>query len=211
MLFEVKEVPLKLRFSLLTCKFLIKSLAREFNPVIESLDLLRLAAIHRNIRIHFLRSFLIFRHYISIQHYRNIIYSSPFLPFFFYDFETALLTIRPCRDMFPTDSNLSRLAINKKFLKKSFQYRNNAVSFYIDGSKLNKDSPSGVDVFSPDLNLRIIHKLPAETSVFTAEAWAILFAVNAISNFNCAKAVIFQTLKVSWTLLHFFYPLIRTI
>jgi len=51
MLFEAKEVSLKLRFTLLIRKFLIKSLAREFNPVIESLDTLRLTATYRNSRI----------------------------------------------------------------------------------------------------------------------------------------------------------------
>jgi len=71
MLYEAKEVPLKLRFNLLTRKFLIKCFAREFNPVIESLDALRLAARHRNARIHLLRLLPIFRHFIYISHYRN--------------------------------------------------------------------------------------------------------------------------------------------
>jgi len=48
MLFEAKEVPLKIRFTFPIRKFLIKSLARGFNPVTESLDMLRLTATHRN-------------------------------------------------------------------------------------------------------------------------------------------------------------------
>jgi len=92
--------------------------------------------------------------------------------------------------MFPTDSNLTPIAINKEFLEKSFQYRNNTVSFYTDGSKLDKDCSSWMGVFSPDLNLRILHRFPAGTSIFTAEAWAIL-AINTIADFNCTRAVIF--------------------
>jgi len=41
MLYEAKEVLLKFRFSFLTRKFFIKSLASDFNPVIESLDSLK--------------------------------------------------------------------------------------------------------------------------------------------------------------------------
>jgi len=88
-------------------------------------------------------------------------------------------------DMFPTDSNLIPIAINKKFLEKSFQYRNNAVSFYTDGSKLDKDRLAEVGIFSPDLNLRILHRLSAKTSIFTAKVWAILLAINTIADFNC--------------------------
>jgi len=74
MLFEAKKVPL--RFILLICKFLIKSLAKEFNPVIESLDNLRLMATHRKTCISLLRSFLIFKHYISTTLLYNIIITS---------------------------------------------------------------------------------------------------------------------------------------
>jgi len=98
-------------------------------------------------------------------------------------------------DMFPTDSNLSHSVINRVFLEKSFQYRNNAITFYTDGSKLDKNSPSGASVFSHELNICITHKLPVKSSVFSAEAWAILLAVNAILDFNCVKAVIFSNSK----------------
>jgi len=174
MLYETKEVPLKLRFNLLTRKFLIKCLARKFNPVIESLDALRLAARHRSTRIHLLCSFPIFRHFIYISHYRNTVHSSPFLPQFFYDLDTYLFAIQPCMTMFPINQDLSPAVIQNMFYEKSLPYRDNTVSFYTDDSKLNKDVPSGVGVYSPDLNLCITHKLPPETSIFTAEAWAIL-------------------------------------
>jgi len=83
----------QLRFNFLTRKFLIKSFAKKFNPVIKSLDSLKMAAVHRAAHIRLFRSLLIFRLFVSVQHIRNIIHSSPFLPFFFYDFDMALLTI----------------------------------------------------------------------------------------------------------------------
>jgi len=95
-------------------------------------------------------------------------------------------------DMFPLDKNLPSVAIHKKFLEISSPYRENATSFYTDGFKLDKDHPSGVGVYSPDFNLRITYRLPPETSIFSAEAWAILLAIDASSDFNCIKTVIFS-------------------
>jgi len=61
--------------------------------------------------------------------------------------------------MFPIDSKLSHSAINRIFLEKSSQYKYNVITSYTDGSKLNKDSPSGASAFSPELNISITHKL----------------------------------------------------
>jgi len=197
MLFKVKEVPLKIRFNYLTHKFLVKCFARLFNPVICRLDLLRtsLLSTHWISRVRLLRAFPLFRIFISVQSIRTSIYSSAFLPAFFFDFETAIFSSSPCMAMFPTDKDLPHVAIRKKFLELSASYRDNAVSFYTDGSKLSRDRPAGVGVYSPDLNLRIAHRLPSETSIFSAGAWAILLAINASFDFNCNKSVIFSDSK----------------
>jgi len=50
-------------------------------------------------------------------------------------------------------------------------------------------------VFSPDLKLNIMHRLPVETSVFTSEAWAIYLTINTIIDIKCKKAVIFTDSK----------------
>jgi len=94
--------------------------------------------------------------------------------------------------MFPINENLSNTDINKIFLDKSSSYTANAITFYTDGSKLNKDAPTGPSVHSPDFNLNVIHRLPAESSVFSAEAWAIYLAINKITDL---KAVIFSDSK----------------
>jgi len=100
-------------------------------------------------------------------------------------------------DVFPINRDLSPVTIQNKFLEKSSQYRDNAISFYTDGSKLSKDVPTGVGVFSPNLHLCITHKLPPETSIFTAEAWAILLAIKINASFgaNCVKTTIFLDSK----------------
>jgi len=55
--------------------------------------------------------------------------------------------------MFPIDKVLTSVVIHKKFLELSL-YRENAASFYTDGSKLDLDHSLGVGVFSPDLRLK---------------------------------------------------------
>jgi len=175
-------------------KFLTKSLARKFNPVIESMEKIKTSANNRKLRIRFLRSFPIFKQYIFIQHYCNVIHNIPFLPYFFFDYETALLGIKPCMSMYPIYENHSNSDICKLFLENSY-YTDNTISFYTDGSKLEKDAPTGASVYSPNLNLNIMHRLPAETSVFTAEAWAIYLAIGAIMDVKCEKAVIFTDSK----------------
>jgi len=54
----------------------------DFNPVIESLDSLRLSALGNASRTKLLTSLPIFKHHISLLYYRNLIHRSPFLPFF---------------------------------------------------------------------------------------------------------------------------------
>jgi len=101
--------------------------------------------------------------------------------------------------MYPVNKNHSNSDINKIFLDSSSQYTANAISFYTDGSKLDKDAPTGASVFSPDLKLNIMHRLPVETSVFTAEAWSIYLAINTITDIlNVKKQSFLQTLKASW-------------
>jgi len=68
-----------------------------------------------------------------------------------------------------------------KFLWKNLlknHYTINEKTFYTDGSKLDKDAPSDVSVYSPDFNISITHKLPAETFVFSSKAWAISLAIS---------------------------------
>jgi len=83
MLFETRDVPLKFRFILLTRKYLTKCFSREFNPVTESLNSLRLAAFRSTARIKLLISLPIFKHYNCLLHYRKIIHNLSFLPLFF--------------------------------------------------------------------------------------------------------------------------------
>jgi len=164
---RLERSRLGLGFGYLANKFLIKSFARKFNPVICSIDSLKAAATSRAGRIHLLLcSFPIFRQFISVQHVRVSIHNSAFLPFF-YDFETSLLTIQPCMNMFPKDSTFSPATIHSNFLTLSAHYTKDIVSFYTDGSKTASDCLSGARVYFSELNFRILYRLSVQTSVFT--------------------------------------------
>lgn len=50
----------------------------------------------------------------------------------------------------------------------------------------------GASVYLPSFNKAIKHKLPAETSIFLAEAWAILQAINLITDMDWKETIIFS-------------------
>jgi len=70
-----------------------------------------------------------------------------------------------------------------------------AVAIYTDGSQKDEDSPVGSAVFLPDLHLAIKHKLPSDTSIFSAEAWAILQALILLESSHFTRAAIFSGSK----------------
>ncbi|XP_071571818.1 uncharacterized protein [Temnothorax nylanderi] len=85
--------------------------------------------------------------------------------------------------------------VNLLFLERTQDLRRNAVLFYTDGSK-DDSGFVGAGVYSPDLEfLQLRHKLPIETTIFSAEAWAILQALIVIFQLNLEKAIIFSDSK----------------
>jgi len=65
----------------------------------------------------------------------------------------------------------------------------------MDGSKSDTDSPTGVGIYFPILQLNLSHRLPAGILAFTAEAWALLVAVKLICEEHCFRTVIFTDFK----------------
>jgi len=54
------------------------------------------------------------------------------------------------------------------------------------------DLPVGAATYSPDLGLALKHKLPADSSIFSAEAWAIYQALILVESSQSNKATIFS-------------------
>ncbi|KYN08186.1 hypothetical protein ALC62_00832 [Cyphomyrmex costatus] len=83
----------------------------------------------------------------------------------------------------------------QKELIASFQFRQDATSFYTDGSK--DEDCAGAAVISPEMNGDIRHKLPANTSIFSAELLAIYQVVQTIMDLDISRGVIFSDSKNS--------------
>ncbi|XP_071653515.1 uncharacterized protein, partial [Temnothorax longispinosus] len=190
MLDEAKEPPLHHRFKFLTSKLVLKNVAQEFSPVTISLDDLHpLTRTQHNyeIAINFIPSYKYFR---SILGKLSMIYQSVTLPVFNHSFQSLVIDIH--FDSFYFEPNIQN--VNSIFIEQSKKLRENAISFYTDGSK-SESGNVGAGIFSPDLNLQIMHKLPTETTIFSAEAWAILQVLITIGEGNFPRVVIFSDSK----------------
>ena len=77
-----------------------------------------------------------------------------------------------------------------RFLETIITYANRGPIIYTDGSKFVSEDRVGSAIYSPDLNVTLKFKLPPETSIFSAESWAILQAINLIEDRYCDEASI---------------------
>jgi len=60
-----------------------------------------------------------------------------------------------------------------------------------DGSK-DSEGAIGAAVFSPKIEGNIKHRLPSETSIFSAELWTIYQVIQVINDLDLLKSVIFS-------------------
>jgi len=82
-----------------------------------------------------------------------------------------------------------------KFREFSASLVNDGISLFTDGSRRvegDDNSSVGSAVYSPDLQLALKHKLAPETSIFSAEAWAIYQALILVESTPHRTAVIFS-------------------
>ena len=75
-----------------------------------------------------------------------------------------------------------------RFLETITTYANRGPIIYTDGSKSVSEDRVGSAIYSSDLNVLLKFKLPPETSIFSAESWAILQAINLIEDRYCDEA-----------------------
>jgi len=93
------------------------------------------------------------------------------------------------------DTNLviSNLEIRKKFQAFAALLINKGILLFTDGSKReDEDSSVGAAVYSPELGIAIKHKLPLETSIFSAEAWAIYQDLLLVESSPYSETTIFS-------------------
>ncbi|XP_018369889.1 PREDICTED: uncharacterized protein LOC108765599 [Trachymyrmex cornetzi] len=190
MLAEAKEISFDIRLNLTTSRFIYKAMASRFSLVYRSLEEMELAITSRNCRIDAISKSRLFKHYVTSRG-ENIIHRSTYPPAYWHSYEVLTLQINYISDLKGYDKKDNLSLIKADFYYKSFNYRQDAVSWYTDGSK-SQDGAVGAVVFTPDMEGTIKHKLPSETSVFSAELWAILQAIQLIGDLNTKKNVIFS-------------------
>ena len=117
------------------------------------------------------QSIPIFKKYILLKHLKNDIKRSMFLALFLYPYPVSITTIDFSSVVVGVDDD-----IPKKFILSCFQefihplIQEDYVCFYTDGSKFEENNYTGTDIYSPSLHLKFMHRLPANASIFTAEA-----------------------------------------
>ncbi|XP_018366239.1 PREDICTED: uncharacterized protein LOC108763265 [Trachymyrmex cornetzi] len=190
MLAEAKEHNFSNRLKYITSKFIYKTMASKFSPVYSSLEEMEVVAVRKNRKAEAIKASRLFRHYVLTRHEEKIVYRSTYPPAFWHTYEVSSTGIAFIQRMRGCDKNNTNL-IKADFYHKSFSYRQGAVSFYTDGSK-SLDEAVGAAVYSPEMEGTIEHRLPLETSVFTAELWAIYQAVLAAGDLQLTKCVIFS-------------------
>ncbi|XP_018364089.1 PREDICTED: RNA-directed DNA polymerase from mobile element jockey-like [Trachymyrmex cornetzi] len=194
MLSEAREPPLHLRFSYITSKYIYKAMANKFSTSYEALKELELTAIQKNQKLKTIKSSNLFKSYITHLADKKITHRATYPPAFWHEFEVMAKPITYIGNMLLFHSKDDPHATAAISYEISLEYRIDAISIYTDGSK-EPDSAVGARVYSPDLNISIKHKLPSETSIFSAELWALYQAVLLARDCGSNKVVIFSDSK----------------
>jgi len=181
---------LNIRFSYLTSKYILKSLARRSNSVTRSLRRLKAVASTQSKKVYLIKNVPSFRPYLYHTCDTGIIFRSILPPVYGYDFYATIPT--PSYISFELSSSGDRkrslscsvAEVRQKFEEFASPLIEQAISLYMDGSK-------GAAVFSRDLGIILKHKLPASTSIFSAEAWALYQSLIMVESSGKPRAVIF--------------------
>lgn len=191
-LHESREFPLNIRFKFNNLKYIYKSFSIYNNPVINSFNRIKYSIHTRPKKIKAFKNIPLYSTYITHRYIIRNIYRSSLPPALSYDFHSYIS--RPeyfdlCMRILP---GTSYHEANQAFNFATHDMIKDATVFYTDGSKGSNDEPVGAGVYSPTRNSKIAIKLPSDTSVFSAEAWAIVRVLSLIKENNLQKSVIFS-------------------
>jgi len=182
--------------------YIYKSLFRRFSLVVRSLRCLEIESTlsSNSKRIYLLKNVPTFKSYILQKHVLDSIHRFVFPSPLIFDYYASIPTpdyhafelLKPAKTITSSGkrSSLPHAVILKKFLTFSSPLIANGTSIYTDDSK-NENAPLGAAVFSLKLKLAIKHKLPPDTSIFSAEAWAMYQALILLKSSQSTNAVIF--------------------
>lgn len=177
-----------------TCckKFLVKQLSLTYNPVLESYYNLIDRFSSDNHKLH-----IVYKTVPSLIPFKKILYLSrgifsSILPASYIPIRESIFWnphieyFRPLHlDTLP---NSIVQTLFSDYVHSNFP---EVTAFYTDGSKFSVEGRAGAGVYSPELGLKLMYKLPFYTTIFSAEAWAIYQALLIIIQLNIESAVIF--------------------
>ncbi|KYN28025.1 hypothetical protein ALC57_02565 [Trachymyrmex cornetzi] len=193
MLCEARELPLKLRFSLLNEIFVLKCLSKKNHPVISNLERLEQASCTYNRKADAIKKSLTFKQYIINKYVRKTMHRSYSLPAFERDY-SAFIGRKKFQNFFvERTGSRSDQEIVQEFLDRLGDLNGaTTLTMYTDGSRITEDGCAGASLFSPELAGSFLYKLYTNTSVFTAEAWAILQSLTLALDEGFSKIIIFS-------------------
>ncbi|XP_018396228.1 PREDICTED: uncharacterized protein LOC108774588 [Cyphomyrmex costatus] len=191
MLCEAREYPLRLRFNLLSERFVIKCMSKRNHPVINSIESLEYSLSTPAQKAQVLAKSPSLRCYIINKHDIPHLKSSYFIPAFESSLN-AFIFRKHFESFISCTKETNDNEIIHSFSSRLQELDPSGLTVYTDGSKLSEDGCVGAAFFSPELEHCFKYKLTCSTSVFTAEAWAIYQALILALDAGYSKIYIFS-------------------
>ncbi|XP_018375583.1 PREDICTED: uncharacterized protein LOC108769220 [Trachymyrmex cornetzi] len=193
-LFEAREPPLRQRFAHMTERYILKIISKRGGAVSNSLLSMELTARTSREKSLAISASPSFRFDVTNKHMIDKSFQSTIHPAFetsYLDFISRFKYLQP---IFITKDKPDRVII-QEFMDNTAELRKEAITFYTDGSKLDERGCAGAASYSPELGVSFRYKLTPDTTVFTAEAWAIYQTLLLIQDVGYSKAIIFSDSK----------------
>lgn len=192
---EAGEGPLRFRFELLTSKYVLKTFALDSHPLIDKLSAL-LWYSRKSRKTDPSSKFLLFKSFTNLLRIKSQVKKFDFPAVYSIDYN-ALIHLPPV--VFTSSTEVERIKNAPVPQVIFFEIYKNLISshtcFYTDASKINCDEYVGFAIYSPSPHLQLLFKTHPHSSIFSAEALAILYTLEYILSEPITKSVIFTDSK----------------
>ncbi|KYN05751.1 hypothetical protein ALC62_03316, partial [Cyphomyrmex costatus] len=146
----IREQSFSIRLNLIASKFIYKAMASKFSPVYRTLEEMEIVATRKKRKIDAIKGSRLFKQYVTTRAEKRSVFRSTFPPAFWYSYEIFSLELNYVNDMKDCKDKDNKLFMKAFFFHASFQFRQNATSFYTDDSK--DEDCAGAVVVSLEMN-----------------------------------------------------------
>jgi len=192
---EAGEGPLRFRFELLSSKYILKVFSLDTHPLIDKLFGL-LWYSRKSRKTNPSEKFLLFKSFCFLLHIKRYIskFDYPAVYSIGHNALTSFFSI-----IITTPAEAEKIKNSPIPQTALFEIYNELISsctsFYTDASKNDSDDYAGFVTYSPSPHLQLLYKTYSYSSIFTAEALAILYTLEYILSNSITKSVIFTDSK----------------